>query len=95
MTQASARLPVSLKTYFGVGQVAEGVKNTGFTTFLLFYYNSVLGLPGTYAGIALLLVMGGLASLMLNAVHRRRGEIAIRGALGAEGSRLVITSCTR
>jgi Na+/melibiose symporter-like transporter len=51
------RLPISTKTYFGVGQIAEGVKNTAFTTFLLFYYNSVLGLPGTYAGIALLIAL--------------------------------------
>lgn len=57
MPNSSAKLPVSIKTYFGVGQVAEGVKNTGFTTFLLFYYNSVLGLPGTYAGIALLIAL--------------------------------------
>jgi Na+/melibiose symporter-like transporter len=40
-----------------VGQIAEGVKNTGFTTFLLFYYNSVLGLSGTYAGTALLIAL--------------------------------------
>lgn len=40
-----------------MGQVAEGIKNTGFTTFLLFYYNSVLGLSGTYAGTALLIAL--------------------------------------
>ena len=57
MTTASHRLPISIKTSFGVGQIAEGVKNTGFTTFLLFYYNSVLGLSGTYAGTALLVAL--------------------------------------
>ena len=57
MTTASHRLPISIKTSFGVGQIAEGVKNTGFTTFLLFYYNSVLGLSGTYAGTALLIAL--------------------------------------
>ena len=31
------QLPISIKTFFGIGQIAEGVKNTGFTTFLLFY----------------------------------------------------------
>lgn len=40
-----------------MGQIAEGVKNTGFTTFLLFYYNSVLRLSGTYAGTALLIAL--------------------------------------
>jgi GPH family glycoside/pentoside/hexuronide:cation symporter len=57
VTNANSRLPISIKTFFGVGQIAEGVKNTGFTTFLLFYYNSVLGLPGTYAGTALLIAL--------------------------------------
>ena len=57
MTTASHRLPISIKTAFGIGQIAEGVKNTGFTTFLLFYYNSVLGLSGTYAGTALLIAL--------------------------------------
>ncbi len=57
MTHASPRLPISIKTFFGMGQIAEGIKNTGFTTFLLFYYNSVLGLSGTYAGGALLIAL--------------------------------------
>ena len=57
MTNDSPRLPLPLKTFFGVGQIAEGVKNTAFTTFLLFYYNSVLGLSGTYAGSALLIAL--------------------------------------
>lgn len=57
MTNPSPRLPVPLKTFFGLGQLAEGIKNTAFTTFLLFYYNSVLGLNGTYAGTALLIAL--------------------------------------
>jgi GPH family glycoside/pentoside/hexuronide:cation symporter len=57
LTTASTRLPIPLKTFFGVGQIAEGVKNTAFTGFLLFYYNSVLGLSGTLAGTALLVAL--------------------------------------
>jgi GPH family glycoside/pentoside/hexuronide:cation symporter len=57
VSNSNSSLPVSLKTLFGVGQIAEGVKNTGFTIFLLFYYNSVLGLPGIYAGTALLIAL--------------------------------------
>ncbi len=57
MTTETPKLPISIKTYFGIGQIAEGVKNTGFTTFLLFYYNSVLGLSGTFAGTALLIAL--------------------------------------
>jgi Na+/melibiose symporter-like transporter len=47
------RLSFFTKTAYGVGQVAEGVKNVCFASFLLFYYNQVLGLPGTLAGLAL------------------------------------------
>lgn len=38
---------------FGFGQVAEGVKNSGFNTFLLFYYQQVIGVSGTLTGLAL------------------------------------------
>ena len=43
-------LPFNLKLAFGVGQAAEGLKNGAFGTFLIFYYNQVLGMPGTLAG---------------------------------------------
>ena len=42
---------------YGIGAVAYGVKDNGFSYFLLFYYNQVLGLPGTYAGLAILIAM--------------------------------------
>ena len=42
---------------YGAGAAAYGVKDNGFSYFLLFYYNQVLGLPGTYAGIAILIAM--------------------------------------
>lgn len=41
------------KTAFGVGQIAEGVKNSSFNYFLFFFYNQVLGLSGTLSGLAL------------------------------------------
>ena len=47
------RVPASTKIVYGLGQAAEGLKNTAFGLFLLFYYNQVLGLPGTLAGLAL------------------------------------------
>ncbi|MEM7411985.1 MAG: MFS transporter [Myxococcota bacterium] len=51
------RVPVPLRTRlaFGLGQLAEGTKNTAFNLFLLFFYSQVLGLPGTLAGFALFL----------------------------------------
>ena len=50
-------VPFSSKFAFGVGQFAEGLKNTGFSVFILFYYNQVLGLPGTLAGTALFIAL--------------------------------------
>jgi hypothetical protein len=32
---------------YGIGAAAYGVKDNGFSYFLLFYYNQVLDLPGT------------------------------------------------
>jgi len=46
-------LSTGTKLSYGIGQVAEGLKNTAMATFVLFYYNQVLGLPGTLAGLAL------------------------------------------
>ena len=38
---------------FGAGQAAEGFKNQAFNVFLLFYYQQVIGVSGTLAGLAL------------------------------------------
>ncbi len=46
-------LAFTTKLSYGVGQAAEGLKNGAFGIFLLFYYNHVLGLSGTLAGLAL------------------------------------------
>lgn len=42
---------------FGLGQVAEAVKNTGFSVFLLFYYNQVLHVSATSTSIALAIAL--------------------------------------
>ena len=49
---STGNLGFSIKLSFGVGQAAEGLKNAAFGTFLIFYYNQVLGMSGTLAGIA-------------------------------------------
>jgi GPH family glycoside/pentoside/hexuronide:cation symporter len=41
------RVRLSIRLCYGAGAVAEGVVTTAFNVFLLFYYNQVLGLPGT------------------------------------------------
>ncbi|HKI73773.1 MAG TPA: MFS transporter [Pseudomonadales bacterium] len=50
-------VPLSSKFAFGIGQYAEGLQNTGFGLFILFYYNQVLGLSGTLAGAALFIAL--------------------------------------
>ena len=51
MTQLSN----SVRYSFGIGQMAEGIKNSSFGAFLLFYYNQVLGLSAELAGLAIAL----------------------------------------
>ncbi len=46
-------LPFSSKLGFGVGQLAEGITLSVFNTFVLFYFNQILGVSGTLTGIAL------------------------------------------
>ena len=50
-------LPLKLKIAHGFGAVAFGVKDNGFSVFLLFYYNQVLGMPGFIVSLALLLAL--------------------------------------
>lgn len=51
--------PLSLATrlFYGVGAVAYGVKDNGFSFLLLLYYNQVLGLPEERVGVAILLAL--------------------------------------
>ena len=44
---------VATKLAYGVGGLSDALKTFSFTTFLLFYYTTVLGLPGTWLGIAM------------------------------------------
>ena len=47
------KLPLTTKLFWGVGQVGEGVKNAAFNSFLLFYYNQILGVSATLTALAL------------------------------------------
>lgn len=50
-------VPFSSKFAYGAGQAGEGLQNTGFGLFILFYYNQVLGLSGTLAGTAVFIAL--------------------------------------
>ena len=52
-----AKLSVGTKFAYGIGQVAEQIKNQGFNAFLFFYFTQVLGLSGTLAGTAVLIAL--------------------------------------
>ncbi len=57
MTNTAPDLKNSTKLAFGIGQVAEGIKTCVFGTFLLFYYNQVLGVSATGTSIALAIAL--------------------------------------
>ncbi len=54
---APIRLPRSLKVLNGLGSIAYGVKDNGFSVFLLIFYNQVMGLD---AGIVGTVIMAAL-----------------------------------
>ena len=42
-------MPTGTRLVYGFGSVAEGIKNTAFSVFLLFYFSQVLGQPASLA----------------------------------------------
>ncbi len=57
MSLVEGKLPLRLKLIHGFGAVAFGVKDTGFSFFLLFYYSQVLGMDAGLVSLALLLAL--------------------------------------
>jgi GPH family glycoside/pentoside/hexuronide:cation symporter len=45
------------KLFYGLGAVAFGVKDNGFSFFLLLYYNQVLGLPEQRVGLGIMIAL--------------------------------------
>ena len=45
-------LTMPTKIIYGIGQISNSIKTFAFGAFLLFFYTSVMGLPGTLAGLA-------------------------------------------
>ena len=48
------RLPAATKLSYGVGAAAYGVKDSGFGTFLLLFYNQVVGVPAATVGFVIM-----------------------------------------
>jgi len=51
------RPSLSTKVFSGLGSIAYGVKDNGFSFFLLLYYNQVLGLPERLVGLGIMLAL--------------------------------------
>lgn len=52
-----APLPTQLKFVHGFGSIAYGIKDNGFSTFLLLFYNQVIGLDARLVSAALMLAL--------------------------------------
>ncbi len=50
-------LPLSTKIYQGIGALPDAFKNFAFSTFLLFYYNQVLGVRAVLASVAIMVAL--------------------------------------
>ena len=57
MSKAETRLPQRLKLFHGFGAVAFGIKDNGFSVFLLIYYNQVLGMDAGVVSAALAMAL--------------------------------------
>ena len=57
MSQTEGRLPQKLKLFHGFGAVAFGIKDNGFSVFLLIYYNQVLGMDARLVSAALAMAL--------------------------------------
>ena len=51
------QVPLGVRLAYGIGSVADGVKNVAFNAFLVLYYTTVLGLPGTLSGLAIFIAL--------------------------------------
>jgi glycoside/pentoside/hexuronide:cation symporter, GPH family len=57
VTVAADKVPMRLKVVHGLGSVAYGVKDNGFSTFLLIFYSQVIGLDAALVSLALMLAL--------------------------------------
>lgn len=53
MTAATPRVPMRTKLFYSCGSIALGIKENGFSIFLLIFYNQVVGLPASLVSLAI------------------------------------------
>lgn len=61
---AARRLPAASNISYGIGAAAYGVKDSGFGTFLLLFYNQTVGLPPSQVGLVVMVAL--LADAMID-----------------------------
>lgn len=73
MIPIEGRVPTRTAAFAGLGSVAYGIKDNGFSTFLLLFYNQVLGMDARLVSLALLiaLVFDGLVDPLVGHVSDR------------------------
>ncbi|MES2420032.1 MAG: MFS transporter [Pseudomonadota bacterium] len=57
MSAPARRLSTGTMASYGFGAVAYGVKDAGFGTFLLLFYNQVVGLPSATVGLVIMMAL--------------------------------------
>jgi GPH family glycoside/pentoside/hexuronide:cation symporter len=70
---ADERVPLSTKLAYGLGAIAYGIKDNGYSVFLLLFYNQVVGLPADTVGliIGLALVFDALIDPLIGHLSDR------------------------
>ncbi len=70
---ATHRLSRRSTLAYGVGSIAYGVKDNGFQTFLLIFYNQVIGLPAVSVGVVIMvaLILDAIADPLIGAASDR------------------------
>jgi GPH family glycoside/pentoside/hexuronide:cation symporter len=56
-SHAAPQLSTGTRLAYGFGSVAYGIKESGFSTLLLLFYNQVVGLPAGQVGLAIMLAL--------------------------------------
>ena len=80
MTAATDRVPLGTKLAYGAGAIGYGIKENGFTVFLLLFYNQVVGLNagvvGTVIAIALIFdaMIDPIIGVLSDRTHTRWGR---------------------
>ena len=57
MTATSDKLPLKTKILYGFGASAYGIKDNGFSVFLLYYYNQVVGMRADVVSLAIAIAL--------------------------------------